>query len=349
MRVSVSLLENGHPAKFMAMDCGPWAATLRAPKRGSSSASTIGASQAASPNGRTWLPLTPQQARTFGWVALLVAPTTAQAQGLERDDAAGEAPAAPSQAGAFVGLPGGCKVEFPDGEESRLRHMRATSPSDGAAQVRTEFRISNQGDLPDPTEHIQNGAKRVAQLFATKPLAILPFEDEARKVMMGNQVAQSIRAEQRADDDTTLAALEANAAGQQGVHVALLAVLDYAGGGGSFDPQCGWPIIPPSTSSVRDACWTSASPYGPSGELLQTKTGAACAARSSSPGAHGRAAGCGRRRIWARHRPACPCGRRGGRTGACHPLGRRRTGPRGADVAVRRCARRGGLRQGGPR
>ena len=191
----------------------------------------------------TWLPLTPQQARTFGWVALLDAPAAAQAQGLETDDAADEASAAPSQAGAFVGPPGGYKVEFPDGEESRLRYMRACSPSDGAAQVRTEFRISNRGDLPDPTEHIQNGAKRVAQLFATKPQATLPFEDEARKVMMGNQVAQSIRAEQRADDDTTLAALEANAAGQQGVHAALLAILDYAGGGGSLDPQCGLPII----------------------------------------------------------------------------------------------------------
>ena len=184
----------------------------------------------------TWLPLTPQQARTFGWVALLDALAAAQAQGLETDDAADEASAAPSQAGAFVGHPGGYKVEFPDGEESMLRHMRVCSPSDGAAQVRTEFRISNRGDLPDPTEHIQNGAKRVAQFIATKPQATLPFEDEARKVMMGNHVAQSIRAEQRADDDTTLAALEANAAGQQGVHAALLTILDYAGGGGSLDP-----------------------------------------------------------------------------------------------------------------
>ena len=33
----------------------------------------------------------------------------------------------------------------------------------------------------------------------------------------------------------------------------------------------------------------------------------------------GRAAGCGLRKISARHRPACPCRRRGGRTGACHP------------------------------
>ena len=69
--------------------------------------------------------------------------------------------------------------------------------------------------------------------------------------------------------------------------------------------------------------------------------GAVRAARSSSPRAHGRAAGCRRRGIWPRHRAACPCGRRSRRRGACLPLGRRRTGPRSGHVAVRRCARRG--------
>ena len=63
----------------------------------------------------------------------------------------------------------------------------------------------------------QHGAQRVAEPFAAKPQATLPFEEEARKVMTGNQVAQSIRAEQRVGDDPSMAALEANAAGQQPV------------------------------------------------------------------------------------------------------------------------------------
>ena len=44
--------------------------------------------------------------------------------------------------------------------------------------------FSHRGDPPDPTERIQKGAERVAQLFSTKPQAILPFDNEARKVMM---------------------------------------------------------------------------------------------------------------------------------------------------------------------
>ena len=164
-------------------------------------------------------------------------------QVLERDTGAGEASAAASPAGSFVGPPDGFKVEFPDGEESRLRYLRGNSQGTGAAQVRTEFRISNRGELPDPTDHIQAGAKKVARLFATKPQAILPFDPEARKIMTGNQVAQSIRATLRADDDPTLSALEANAAGQQGVQAALVSVLDYAGGGGTLDETTGLPLI----------------------------------------------------------------------------------------------------------
>ena len=262
----------------------PWATTLRAPKRGSSSASTMRpgatqrcpwgvASQVASPSGRGCLSRPSRRGRSAEWrcwtrrqLGRLRAWRRTTQRTRRRRHLLRLAPSwAP---------PGGYKVEFPDGEESRLRYTRACSPSDGAAQVRTEFRISNRGDLPDPTKHIQNRAKRVAQLFATKPQATLPFEDEARKVMMGNQVAQSIRAEQRADDDTTLATLEANAAGQQG------------------STPHSWPswitreAEAPSTRSRvadhhhRDACWTSASPHGPSGELLQTKTASAGRARA---------------------------------------------------------------------
>ena len=215
-------------------------------------------------------------------------PAAAQAQCLERDDAAGEASAAPSQAGAFVGVPGGHKVEAVRG--------RGAQGHDGQ---------------PGGPEHPRGAARRCR--------------------------------------------LETHAVSQQGV---LLAVLDHAGGGGSLDPQCGLRII--TTEHVQRARRLLDVGIAIRAELLQTKTasaarrrahvpspassrampsrrfrrasrhagsslrvGAACVTRSSSPGAHGRATGCGRRRIWPRHRPACLCGRRGGLTSACHPLERR--------------------------
>ena len=225
-RVSVSLLGNGHRAKFMAMDRGTVGNhTACTKERFVICIDHATRRHAALPAGSrlpsgvsewTWLPLTPQQARTFGWVALLDVPAAAQAQGLETDDAADEASAAPSQAGAFVGPPAATRwnsqMAKNPGSDTCVRVRPAMAPR----RSEMSFGFLTEGDLPDPTEHNQNGAKRVAQLFATKPQATLPFEDEARKVMMGNQVAQRIRVEQRADDDTTLAALEANAAGPAG-------------------------------------------------------------------------------------------------------------------------------------
>ena len=46
-----------------------------------------------------------------------------------------------------------------------FRCMRVTSPSHGAAQVRTEFRISDQGDLPHPTAKILGPTVRVADHY----------------------------------------------------------------------------------------------------------------------------------------------------------------------------------------
>ncbi|CAK0876195.1 unnamed protein product, partial [Prorocentrum cordatum] len=232
-RVSVSLLGNGHPGKFIAMDRGIVGNhTACTKERFVACIDQAAARHAALPAGSADV-----QLETY-----LDAPEAA-AQYLERDAETGEASAANSQARSFVGPAGGYKVEFPDGEESRLRYLRVTPSDVGDAQLRTEFRISNRGDLPDPAGHIQAGARRVAELFAKKPQAILPFEEEARNIMTGNQVAQSIRAQLRGDDDPTLAALEANAAGQQGVQAALVAVLDYSGGGGTLDAASGLPLI----------------------------------------------------------------------------------------------------------
>ena len=108
--------------------------------------------------------------------------------------------------------------------------------------MRTEFRISARWNLPDPTSHIRAAARKLAVHFIDKPHSILPFEPEARKVMLGNQVAQTVRA-QLAANDPTLAALEANAAWQQGVQAGLVAALDFAAGGGKLDEDTGLPMI----------------------------------------------------------------------------------------------------------
>ncbi|CAK0828249.1 unnamed protein product, partial [Prorocentrum cordatum] len=257
-RVSVSLLGNGHPGKFIAMDRGIVGNhTACTKERFVACIDQAAARHAALPAGSrlprgvsawAWLPLAPQQAQTFNWETYLDAPEAA-AQYLERDAETGEASAANSQARSFVGPAGGYKVEFPDGEESRLRYLRVTPSDVGDAQLRAEFRISNRGDLPDPTGHIQAGARRVAELFAKKPQAILPFEEEARNIMTGNQVAQSIRAQLRGDQRAKNVQPQlrvqpgANAAGQQGVQAALVAVLDYSGGGGTLDAASGLPLI----------------------------------------------------------------------------------------------------------
>ena len=114
----------------------------------------------------TWLPLTPQQARglSAGWRCWtrrqLHRPRTWRGTTQRARRRQHLLRLAPSWA-----PPGGYKL--PDGEESRLRYMRVTSPSGGAAQVRTEFRISNRRDLH----------QKEWQLFATKAHATLPFED----------------------------------------------------------------------------------------------------------------------------------------------------------------------------
>ena len=63
--------------------------------------------------------------------------------------------------------------------------------------------------------------------------------------MLAQQVVakvQSVRA-QRAANDASIAALHANVAGQQGVFAALMAVLDYAAGGGLVNGTTGLPVV----------------------------------------------------------------------------------------------------------
>jgi hypothetical protein len=163
----------------------------------------------------TWLTLTPQQAVVFGWEPLLDDPDAAAAKSLESDASEGEV----GDAGLPVfclGPAGGSKLHFPDGNETRLRYIVT------AEGLRTEFRISSRWLLKDPADHIREGARKLAVHFMERPKAVLPFEEEVRKVMLGDQVAQSIRSQQ-STADTSVAVLHANAAGQQGVYAGTMA------------------------------------------------------------------------------------------------------------------------------
>ena len=104
----------------------------------------------------------------------------------------------------------------------------------------SEFRVSARWNLEDPTEHLRQGARKVAELFSNKPHAEIQFADDARKVLLGNQLVQNVLA-QKSDNDVQLAALHANAAGQQGVFAALVAVLDHAAGGSCL--RDGLPLV----------------------------------------------------------------------------------------------------------
>ena len=108
--------------------------------------------------------------------------------------------------------------------------------------MRTEFRISSRWQLADPTDHSRSAAEKVAKLFAGKPHAELPLHGEARKIMLGNQVVQSVLAQLNTSDGN-VAALHASASGQQGVQAALMAVLDYAAGADTLDAAIGLPRV----------------------------------------------------------------------------------------------------------
>ncbi|CAJ1454493.1 unnamed protein product [Effrenium voratum] len=99
--------------------------------------------------------------------------------------------------------------------------------------VRTEWRISGRWLVKDQTEHIYEGARRVCSHFEKRPHSILTVREDAQRLLLGNQVAQSIRA--AGSEGSSLEALHANAAHAQGMLSAAVAILEMAGGGGKFD------------------------------------------------------------------------------------------------------------------
>ena len=202
--VSVSVLGNVHPDMFISMDRGLIGKhTACTKERFVICVDHAVARHAALPEASkvreggspwSWLPLTPQQAQSFGWDRFFNSPEAASEAGLKRDssDVTGEGD-------VFEGPAGGYVVELPDGVESRLRYRRAASDQSGRS-VHTEFRISARWNLDDPTEHIHTAAKRVVELFSKKPHADIEFEDDARKILLGNQVALRLVVPARALD-----------------------------------------------------------------------------------------------------------------------------------------------------
>lgn len=62
----------------------------------------------------------------------------------------------------------------------------------GVDDLATEFRISSRWQLTDPTNHIQEGARRVCEHFRSRPHAVLEMDDEARRLLLGSLAAISI-------------------------------------------------------------------------------------------------------------------------------------------------------------
>lgn len=129
----------------------------------------------------TWLPLTPNQAKEFGWDAFLDLPSSLVKE-MDANDP------------GFIGSSEGYDRVLPDGVPSKIRYVQEGQGVDGSLRVVTEFRISSRWCLPDPTDHIKVAARRVVEHFKDHPHAIISMTDDARKILLGNQVVSSIRA-----------------------------------------------------------------------------------------------------------------------------------------------------------
>ena len=270
--VSASILGNGHPTKFIPIDRGMVGNHIAATKERFLVCLDVAVPRHAAlpddlqlPDGVdsvTWLPLTPQQAAVFGWGDFLDRPRALHALRFE-DGSQPEEHVKGHQ--VYMGPSAGYDVELPDGVPSRLRFRKIQSSNMGDDMCRTEFRISSRWCLPDITSHVCCGARRAAEFFAERPHSVLPLDEEGRRILLGNQVAQSIRAQSYVDDILT-AALHANASSHQGILAALIAVLDLAAGGGEFDDkgdlkvtaehiQCAWRLVEVNLG-IREA-WRS--------------------------------------------------------------------------------------------
>ena len=240
--VSLSIVGNAHPTKMIPLERGLIGNHTAATKERFLFCLDTAAPRYADlpkdsilPQGKsrwTWLPLALHTAAVLGWEMHYNSPDrAAQAEGGLEETLCDE-PGLAAEVDRYVGPPWGYAVSFPDGTPSRLRVVKIAEEG-SPPRVRTEYRISARWALPDPTAHVRACAKRAADFFARRPHDKICFTEAAHKAMLGNQVAQAVRA-QLAGSDITAPAQHAQAAGQQGVVAACLAVLDFAAGGGDF-------------------------------------------------------------------------------------------------------------------
>ena len=141
----------------------------------------------------------------------------------------------------FINASGGYKIEFRDVNESRLRILVELASDVTVSHFRTEFRISARWILTDCMNNLRERVKRDSRHFVSKVNSILPFEEEGRKILLVNQVAQNIKA--AGSTDTSLSALYTNAAAQQGIPAALLSVADFCDGVSHLDPVTSMSLI----------------------------------------------------------------------------------------------------------
>ena len=131
--VSISIVGNGHPSKFIAIDRGMVGNhTACTKERFLIALDRASARHAALPQDTelpegvkrfTWLPLTPQQASVFSWERFFEAPSQADEAGLEPDEGVDDV----DEEDAVIQCMGpvhGYKIDLPDGTESRLRYVR---------------------------------------------------------------------------------------------------------------------------------------------------------------------------------------------------------------------------------
>ena len=164
--VSISILGNGHPEKFIPMDRGSLGSHTAATKerflicldhstaRHAALPSNMQLPEGVSP--WTWLPLLPQQANTCGREGLFDAPDAVEAKPFEAYDSqdAVDDDGTPVNC---LGPAGGYILHFPAGNEARLRYILT------AQGLRTEFRISSRWRMADLTDHIRAAARNVTK------------------------------------------------------------------------------------------------------------------------------------------------------------------------------------------
>lgn len=93
----------------------------------------------------------------------------------------------------------------------------------------TQYRISSRWALPSPLPSVLDGVKRVLKYFASRPHHTIVFTPEARELLLGMQLAQSLDACRAAgQSDSAGEAQHSAASGQIGVWAALVCILRWA-------------------------------------------------------------------------------------------------------------------------